>query len=591
MYGIFFFILFFIIQTNARECKVFSDMKQIKYTSISKPILNHTENIIYDLQNHIEPYTPYKTVLQNVKFYDNIVPDFFYQSFVISKELYPKTKIGYSDSDIIYHEHKFLLLKNTIEHMMRFIEPVFPDFIGFIIEDKINTLTLIKRMETLKLLNIKTHLIVKSNTQLKELQKLCKEQHACDIVEYRLLEPYIGKDENVLVEINDNIKEIKLGCKSMEEVIQKRPIIEINLQKLPLACKHSTSYEFYLKHEDCKKHYAVHLDKTNIESTLEINNENIDIFLKPDCVYVNDNHYKYTADVRVDIKNKYLAWSISNTKSTCTSNYICSSTPCLSNVEDTVTVTSKNVYKDKSYAKNQTFTIDFYKYNKMLGVQYLYSKTLINDIYVQCNIQHDEIDIHPDVVLNSWVQSGKKTPKILQKDDVITISLSMQREYNNVNLNINSIRWTLKNRFSTLNDRVNIESHCEPCGRCMFNGHDMGTQTDIVPNIILNDILKNIYQHNNIVKDLKLILDIEASISFCGKRRKLLEENIIVSKQTTFDIDIHEDNQFTLIITGNVNIFISVVFTLFIIFACVCFCFHQCVSDNDRKKRNDYNKI
>ena len=93
------------------------------------------------------------------------------------------------------------------------------------------------------------------------------------------------------------------------------------------------------------------------------------------------------------------------------------------------------------------------------------------------------------------------------------------------------------------------------------------------------------------MKDLKLILDIEASISFCGKRRKLLEENIIVSKQTTFDIDIHEDNQFTLIITGNVNIFISVVFTLFIIFACVCFCFHQCVSDNDRKKRNDYNKI
>ena len=106
------------------------------------------------------------------------------------------------------------------------------------------------------------------------------------------------------------------------------------------------------------------------------------------------------------------------------------------------------------------------------------------------------------------------------------------------------------------------------------------------------------------ISDLILIFDVDATLSFCdNKRRRLLSTYHIshkhVKKSTSFDIDlgkpkelkhtapINNVDRITLTVSGGTNILITVLFVLFVSFACLCYSIHLYMPSYERKRREE----
>lgn len=635
--------LFFYVNGNGihqKKCPsnvYFSDMKQINESNVLKPLIKHAKKdttLMDYIENNIIPNVEYINIIENIIYNDKIkfktgkdlqwnseqdtfVPDFLYQSFLIVREISPNSKIGYSENNLVESEIKFYFLKQVIEHMITFIDPVLPDFIGFIIEnDVVDFETLKNRMDNLQSLHIKTHIIYKGmvSDNIKTLESICTAHENCEKFEYQTYKDYTGEIEDVVISILGVNGNVNLICENKQIDLLSDHILNLNMYDLPEQCKQKSIYQFVLKHGDCDKKYVIKLEDVNVETEIivqQMPDIDMNVYIKeaPFCVFVDDSHYKYVADIHVDFKEPNLKWTFSDENSTCISNYICTSKPCLANNDDVITVTSKEIYIEKAYAKKQTFSVDIYTYDTYLGIKYLYSKTIVNDVFINCkdmSFMDDIIEVKTEAEIKTWLSSGSSVPKKLKKSDSVTIAMSMLKDYEDINLNIETMKWTLINKDNVLEDTYTIDKHCEPCGECIFNGKNMGKHTDIVSDIKLQYFIDELYKHDNQFKssDLKLIFDVDATLSFCdNKRRRLLSTYHIshkhVKKSTSFDIDlgkpkelkhtapINNVDRITLTVSGGTNILITVLFVLFVSFACLCYSIHLYMPSYERKRREE----
>lgn len=618
----------------------FSNMKELEYSNITPPLITPKKDelsLMTKLEKKIKPTMPYINLMENVinddtltfktgenfewnSEEDTLVPDFLYQSFIIARELAPHSKIGYSESNIVSNENKFFFVKQSIEHMISFMEPILPDFMGFIIhDDDIDLNTLSARMVNLKTLHIKSHIIYKGpGTLIKTLETFCKDHPSCEHFEYQSYIEYSGEKEQFTIELTGipmNTENIQIVCKGNEYNIAFHRVLHINVFDLPMACHDTNIYEFYIQYNQCKRKYSIQLDNVNVESDLHIENQpdiDIDVYVKdaPFCVHDEKDNYKYTADIRVDLKESNLKWAFSNEKSTCVSNYICTSKPCLANDDDTVTVTSKKTYIENTNALQQTFSVDIYSYDEIMGVKYLFSKSVVNDVFIKCkdmSFQDDIVEVKADAVLNVWLMSGTVAPKTLKKSDTISISLSMVNKYDAINLNIEEISWSLIGGDNVLSDTYYIDSHCERCKQCILYGKDMGKHSDVVTGISMQNFIDELYKHDKYFQtnDLTLTFDVEATLSFCNsKRRRLQSEYHMmhkhIKKSSSFHIDLghkkklshtitptNNQDRITLTISGGTNILITVLFVLFVAFACLCYSIHLYMPSYERRRREE----
>lgn len=617
----------------------FSNMFEIDQTTVLKPIVTPKKSdvtLMNLLEKKINPMMKYINVVENaiddktIQFKNNddfewnyeenaLVPDYFYQSFVIAKELAPKSKLGYSETNLITNENKFFFVKQVIEHMITFIEPILPDFIGFIIEeDNIDIETLKTRMNNLKTLHIKSHVIYKGpGKMLNILKETCENHISCETFEYQTYNEYSGKEDIAIIFVQGDDKDkVKLTCGNDKYDIRIQKITKINMYQLPNKCKEASTYKFKLEKDKCSKDFIVKLDDITLENNVVIEKTpevNIDIYIKDAsfCVYVDENHYKYVADVHVDYDEPNLKWAFSDEKSTCVSNFICTSKPCLANRDDTLSITSKDIHIDKTKAVKETFTVDIYTYDETLGVKYIYSKSIVNDVIINCkdtSFKEDIVEVKPDATLTSWLSSGEKAPKILQKSDIITLSISMKNKYKDININIDKISWSLNYGNKVLEDNYIIKDHCKKCDKCILNNKNIGKHSDVVSNIILQNFLDELYKYDNHFEpsNLKLNFNVEASLSFCNtNRRNLLStfhmNHKHIKKSTSFGIDLghkkqltdtihhnlYNQDRITLTISGGSNILITVLFVLFVAFACLCYSIHLYMPTYERRRREE----
>lgn len=363
-------------------------------------------------------------------------------------------------------------------------------------------------------------------------------------------------------------------------------VISVDLEALPDACKQQdgdlSKYLFQIDRTGCNnevdaqsKRYEISL-ATSLESHAKLgvtNTPDIDILITPysggtpeetECTVINAERleYKYSASVQVEGLSPNLRWAYVDESSDATSNFICSSPPCLFTGNETITVTSKNVFIEGSVATSEDYTVQLWMVpDDGEDPQQVSTESISKPVVINCvsgsSQVIDIVNVHTEATSavfymdddNIYQECEGDECDTLDRDDTIALSLTLNQPEHESGLIIENIHWSLVEGLPN-GDTVTVEdimyqdslSHGNKCDKeticesCTWKDIVYSSRVDIWEGITVETFISELLSHNpNFYATVVTInFDIEATIGYCRNEngRRLLSTYHLSHAQT-----------------------------------------------------------